>query len=217
MEGCTMTTRLSFSQVLSELPLIAIIRGIEPHEAIPIAMALRAAGFRCLEVPLNSPQALKSIEAMRDHFEGKLLIGAGTVLRVAEVAACRAAGAEFIVSPNTDAPVIAAAKACGLISIPGFLTPSEAFIAINAGADALKLFPAETVTPAVLRALKAVIPKLYPILPVGGISASNMQPWVKAGAAGFGIGSELYKVGTSPQQVQERAASFVSAWACGTR
>jgi 2-dehydro-3-deoxyphosphogalactonate aldolase len=207
-----MTLKISWPHVLSKMPLIAILRGIEPREAVSIAEALHAGGFLCVEVPLNSPDALKSIAKMRAQFEGKLLVGAGTVLNTAEVADAHAAGAEFMVSPNTQPAVIHSTKDRGLLSIPGFLTPSEAFAAIEAGADALKLFPAESASPSVLRALKAVIPKSFPILPVGGITPSNMSAFVEAGAAGFGIGSALYKPGITAASVQERAAAFVNAW-----
>lgn len=207
-----MTSQLALAQVLAEMPLIAILRGIKPNEAIPIAAALQGAGFLCVEVPLNSPGAHRSIESMRSRFDGKLLIGAGTVLSIVDVSASYTAGAQFIVSPNTNAAVIEATKRHELISIPGSLTPTEAFAAIEAGADALKLFPAENAAPAVLRALRAVIAKPMPIVPVGGITPANLRTWVDAGAAGVGIGSALYSAGNDVSHVQERAVTFVNAW-----
>lgn len=212
-----MTARPSWDEVMAELPLIAILRGVTPHEAVQIAAGLATAGFRCLEIPLNSPEALKSIENIRSQFDGKLTVGAGTVLDAKSVSACRTAGAQFIVSPNVDAAVVAATKTQALISIPGVLTPTEALVAIQAGADALKLFPAEHATPASLRALNAVIPRSLPILPVGGISPASIATWVKAGAAGFGIGSALYTAGADVLAVRASAAAFVKAWqACRT-
>lgn len=208
-----MTGRSSWSRVLAEMPLVAILRGIEPRSVIAIAEVLENVGIRCLEIPLNSPNALESVEKVRSRFDGKLLVGAGTVLNVADVISSKTAGAEFIVSPNTDASVIDATKARDLISIPGFSTPTEGFTAIAAGADALKLFPAESTTPSVLRALRAVIPKAVPILPVGGIQPGHLEAWREAGAAGVGIGSALYVAGESDaRRVQERAVAFVEAW-----
>jgi 2-dehydro-3-deoxyphosphogalactonate aldolase len=207
-----MTNTVSWESVLSTMPLIAILRGIEPRDSRGIAAALVSAGFLCVEVPLNSPDALKSIAEIRDQFDGKLLIGAGTVLTAADVAGVHKAGAQFVVSPNTNIAVIAATKKNGLISVPGFATATEAFAASEAGADALKLFPAEGASPSVLRALKAVLPVSLLVLPVGGITPANMSDYIAAGAAGFGIGSSIYKAGIRPEIVHERAAGFVAAW-----
>jgi len=207
-----MTDAMSWEHVLVAMPLIPILRGMEPRDSQSIAEALMSAGFLCVEVPLNSPDALASIAKIRIQFDGKLLVGAGTVLSIAEVAEVQGAGAQFVVSPNTNTAVIAATKHRGLVSVPGFVTPSEAFAAMDAGADALKLFPAEGSSPAVLRALKAVLPASCPILPVGGITPTNMADYIAAGAAGFGIGSSIYKPGTRPEIVRERAAGFVAAW-----
>jgi 2-dehydro-3-deoxyphosphogalactonate aldolase len=201
-----------WDQVLSKLPLIAILRGVEPGEALALAEALSLAGFLCVEIPLNSPNALESINLLRKRFDGRLLIGAGTVLTEAEVTAIHHAGAQFAVSPNTNPGVIAAAKRLDLICIPGFTTPTEAFAGISAGADALKLFPAESAPPAVVRALKAVLPASLPIFPVGGITTANMAAYIAAGAAGFGIGSAIYTPGVSADIVGARAAMFVKAW-----
>jgi 2-dehydro-3-deoxyphosphogalactonate aldolase len=208
----TLSNETLWKQVLSKLPLIAILRGVQPFEALEVAAALRSAGFLCVEVPLNSPDPLESISRIRDHFDGKILVGAGTVLTETEVAATHRAGAQLVVSPNTNPAVISAVKDTGMVSIPGCTTPTEAFAGLAAGADALKLFPAELVSPAVLRALKAVLPAAVPVLPVGGISSANMESYIAAGAAGFGIGSSIYKSGLSADAVRQRAASFVAAW-----
>jgi 2-dehydro-3-deoxyphosphogalactonate aldolase len=207
----TLSGAMLWERVLAELPLIAILRGIEPSDAVAITDALSQAGFLCVEVPLNSPNALESISRIRERFDGRLLIGAGTVLAEAEVAAIHVAGAQLAVSPNTNPGVIAAAKRHDLICIPGFATPTEALAGIAAGADALKLFPAESISPAVVRALKAVLPASLPILPVGGITAASMAGYIGAGAAGFGIGSSLYTPGTTADIVGRRAAVFVKA------
>jgi 2-dehydro-3-deoxyphosphogalactonate aldolase len=209
----SVSNEMLWREALAKLPLIAILRGLRPSEALGVATALSSAGFLCVEVPLNSPQPLDSIRSIREHFDGKLLVGAGTVLTVAEVSAVHQAGAQLVVSPNTNPAVIAAAKAAALISVPGFSTPTEAFSGLAAGADALKLFPAESAPAAVLRALKAVVPASVPILPVGGISTANMRSYVLAGAAGFGIGSSIYTAGLSAEVVRARATAFVQAWA----
>lgn len=206
------TNEILWQRVLSGVPLVAILRGAKPGEVLEVAEALSDAGFLCVEVPLNSPDAVKSIAELRQRFDGRLLVGAGTVLDVSEVAAIDEAGGQLIVSPNTAPALITAAKQRGLVSIPGFATPTEAFAAIGAGADALKLFPAEGAPPSVLRALKAVLPPSCPVLPVGGISIDNMSAYVAAGAAGFGIGSSIYAPGTSAADVGKRASRFVQAW-----
>jgi 2-dehydro-3-deoxyphosphogalactonate aldolase len=194
------------------MPLLAILRGITPGEVIPVAAALKDCGFLCLEIPLNSPDPLISIGSLRRAFGSELLIGAGTVLTEAEVVAVHEAGADFVVSPNTNAAVIRLTKQRGLRSLPGFATPTEAFAALQAGADALKLFPAESAPPPTVRALKAVLPPHARVLPVGGISPAAMADYVAAGAAGFGIGSAIFKPGLTAAAVRERAESFVEAW-----
>jgi len=208
----TFSSAMLWERVLAELPLIAILRGIEPPDAVAVTEALSRAGFLCVEVPLNSPNALESISEIRERFDGQLLIGAGTVLTETEVAAIHDAGAQIAISPNTNPAVIAAAKRHALISIPGFATPTEALAGIAAGANALKLFPAESISPAVVRSLKAVLPASLPILPVGGITAASMAAYIGAGAAGFGIRSSIYTPGTTADIVGRRAAMFVKAW-----
>ncbi|HSI17422.1 MAG TPA: 2-dehydro-3-deoxy-6-phosphogalactonate aldolase [Sphingomonas sp.] len=198
--------------VLAELPLIAILRGITPGEVIAVATALYDAGFRCIEVPLNSPDPLDSIRALAAHFGDSALIGAGTVLTASDVAHVAAAGGRIVISPNCDEAVIAATKAAGLQSLPAYFTPSEAFRAIAAGADALKLFPAEAAGPAALKAVKAVLPAGFPVIPVGGIDQASMAAYRAAGAAGFGIGSTLYAPGRSVDEVRQRATALVAAF-----
>jgi 2-dehydro-3-deoxyphosphogalactonate aldolase len=207
-----MTEISMWKRILSHMPLVAILRGIEPSEVLDVATALEQAGMLCLEIPLNSPDPLTSIERVKDHFGGRMLVGAGTVLTVSDIAAVRKAGAEFVVSPNTNPAVIRATKSKGLISLPGFMTPTEAFAAIEAGADALKLFPAEAAPPAILKSLKSVLPAGFPVFPVGGITPGSMADYLAAGAGGFGIGSAIYKRGVDADAVRERAAAFVSAW-----
>lgn len=203
---------MTWNELLARLPLIAILRGATPHEAVDVAEVLADAGFLCVEVTLNSPEPLRSIAALRARFEGRLLIGAGTVLEAGEVTAAAGAGAELIISPNTDSSVIEATKAAGLISLPGVFSPTEAFAALSAGADGLKLFPAEAASPPVLKAMAAVLPAGAPIFPVGGIEAAVMASWRAAGAAGFGIGSAIYRPGRPLSEIRGRATAFVEAW-----
>jgi 2-dehydro-3-deoxyphosphogalactonate aldolase len=197
---------------LTGLPLIAILRGITPDEAVPVGQALIDEGFRIVEVPLNSPQPLLSIEHLARAFGARALVGAGTVTDAAQVPAVAAAGGRLIVLPHADAAVIGAAKAAGLWCVPGVATPTEAFAALAAGADALKLFPAELLTPPVVKALRAVLPRDLKLLPVGGITPHNLGSYVAAGASGFGLGSALYKPGDAAAQVRARAQAFVQAW-----
>ncbi len=197
---------------LAQLPLIAILRGITPAEVVAVGLALAEAGFRIIEVPLNSPQPLRSIELLARELGTHCLVGAGTVMSTAQVDAVAQAGGRLIVMPHGDATVIRAAKAHGLACAPGVATPSEGLAALAAGADALKLFPAELLTPAVLKALRAVFPSEVVFLPVGGITPQNMMDYAGVGANGFGLGSALYKPGATPQQVAINARAFVSAW-----
>lgn len=208
-----MTSALDkFQSAMQALPLVAILRGLTPAEAEPVGDALVGAGFRLLEVPLNSPEPLASIALLRRRFPDALM-GAGTVLDAAQVRAVHEAGGELIVAPNFDAAVVAEARRLGMVSLPGVMTPTEAFGALAAGATGLKLFPAELASPAVVKALLAVLPRGTALMPVGGISPDNMQPWRDAGAAGFGIGSSLYKPGKSAAAVAADAIKFVAAYA----
>jgi 2-dehydro-3-deoxyphosphogalactonate aldolase len=206
-----MDTLTQFDALLQSLPLVAILRGLTPAEAPAIGQALVGAGFGLLEVPLNSPEPLQSIRLLAQQQPGAL-VGAGTVLRVQDVQAVHAAGGRLIVSPHCNPEVIRAAVALGMVCLPGIATPTEAFAALDAGAHALKLFPAEAATPAVVKALLAVLPAGTGMLPVGGISPQNMAPWRAAGARGFGIGSALYKPGKTAAAVAEDARAFVAAW-----
>jgi len=200
----------TLAHFLDECPLIAIIRGVTPADAEAIGDAIFEAGIRIIEVPLNSPEPLKSIEAMARRFGDSALVGAGTVLDSADVARVKDAGGRIIVSPDTNIAVVAAAAAAELVSCPGYFTPSEAFAAIRAGAHGLKLFPAEGATPSVLKAQKAVLPKAVPIIIVGGVKPDNMRPWIDAGAAGFGLGSGLYKPGQSASETLDKARAYVA-------
>jgi 2-dehydro-3-deoxyphosphogalactonate aldolase len=196
----------------ADLPLVAILRGLTPDEALPIARALYGAGFRLIEVPLNSPEPLRSIAAIRAALADDALVGAGTVLTPQSVADVRAAGGELIVMPHADTAVIRAAKAAGAVCMPGVATPTEAFAALEAGADALKLFPAELITPAALKAMRAVLPAGTTLYPVGGITPEGMAVYRAAGAAGFGLGSALYVPGRAAADVAQRAQAFGEAW-----
>ncbi len=199
-------------QALQHLPLVAILRGVKPDEVEAIADAVYAEGFRVIEVPLNSPDALDSIARLARRMPADAVVGAGTVLSVQAVADVQAAGGRVIVMPHADVEVIRAAKARGLFCVPGAATPTEAFAAVNAGADAVKLFPAELITPAIVKAMRAVLPKALKLLPVGGITPDNMGPYVKAGAAGFGLGSALYAPGLTAAEVAQRAKAFAQGW-----
>jgi len=195
---------------LDECPLVAIVRGVTPDEAEAIGGAIFEAGIRIIEVPLNSPEPLKSIELLAKRFGERMLVGAGTVLRPAEVGRVRDAGGRIVVSPDTNVEVVAATAAAGLVSSPGYFTPSEAFSALRVGATALKLFPAEGGSPALLKAHLAVLPKDIPVLAVGGIKPDNMRPWLEAGATGFGLGGGLYKPGQSAADTLDKARAYVA-------
>ena len=204
---------MTFADAMAALPLVAILRGVKPEEATEIGEALVAEGFRLIEVPLNSPQPFASIQRLATALGSKAVVGAGTVLKPGDVDAVAEAGGSLIVMPHTDVAVIRRAKELKLTAMPGFATPSEAFAALNAGADALKLFPAEANPPQVLKAMKAVLPKSVAVLPVGGIVPESMAAFVEAGAGGFGLGSALYKPGASAAEVAAKAKAFVAAWA----
>lgn len=197
---------------MTSRPIIAILRGLTPPEAESVAAALTEAGVDRIEVPLNSPDPFASIAAMAEAFGDRALIGAGTVLDVAEVAALKAAGGRLVVSPNCDPAVIAATVAAGMQSFPGVFTATECFAALKAGATGLKIFPALQMGPDGLAALRAVLPKAAPVYAVGGVGPENFAAWRRAGADGFGIGTALYKPGRSAAEVASRAAEMVAAW-----
>lgn len=202
-----------WDEALATLPLVAILRGLRPSEALNVGEMLIEAGFKVLEVPLNSPDPFDSIAAMAATFKGRAIVGAGTVLKVEDVDRLAQAGGEICISPNTNVEVIRAAKGHGMISFPAFFTATEAFTAIDAGADALKLFPAELAGPKGLKALKAVLPKSIPVFPVGGITPDNMSDYLEVGAKGFGIGTSVFKPGDSAEVVFKKARAFTDAWA----
>jgi 2-dehydro-3-deoxyphosphogalactonate aldolase len=201
-----------FDSWLAQSPFVAILRGIVPSEAVSVGEALWDAGWRIVEVPLNSPDAFESIRRLRERFGDRLLLGAGTVRRVHEVRTLHALGAQLMVCPHTDVELIAAAKSAGLYALPGAATPSECLHALDAGADALKLFPADVAGPKMLAALKQVLPAHTQVLPVGGIAPDNLWPWVHAGAVGFGVGGSLYRPGMPAAEVGRIAGDFIAAW-----
>ncbi len=199
-------------QALAHNGLIAILRGLRPEEAEGIGRVLYASGFRIIEVPLNSPDPYTSIRTLRDSLPDDCVIGAGTVMSAEQVLQVRDAGGQLIVMPHSDARVLRAAKHAGLYLAPGVATPNEAFAALAEGADVLKLFPAEMLGPAVVKAWLAVLPQGTVLVPVGGIGPSNMQPYLDAGVKGFGLGSGLFKPGMSVEDVAERAKAYVDNW-----
>jgi 2-dehydro-3-deoxyphosphogalactonate aldolase len=204
---------MDLKQWLGRCPLVAILRGVKPDEVEAIAAVLDEAGIGIVEVPLNSPDPIDSIGRLARRFGERMLVGAGTVMTGEQVAAIAAAGGRLIVTPHADLRVLKAAKAAGLFACPGFFTPTEAFALLEHGADGLKLFPAEAASPTVLKGIRAVLPAGVAVLPVGGIDATNMGPWLKAGAAGFGIGSSIYKPGDSPATVAAKAAKLLAGLA----
>lgn len=197
----------TFHAAMRTLPLVAILRGLTPAEALPVGDALNQNGWRLIEVPLNSPHPLQSIATLATHLP-QALVGAGTVLTVAQVHEVHAAGGQLVVSPNFNADVVRAAVKLGMVCLPGVMTATEAFAALDAGATGLKLFPAEMATPAVVKALRAVLPASALLLPVGGITPANMVNYRAAGADGFGIGSALYRPGMTADQVRDSAKAF---------
>lgn len=207
-----MTITADFTEAMGRCPLVAILRGVRPDEIIDMADGLVEAGFTMIEVPLNSPEPLDSIGLIAKRYDRHVLVGAGTMLSVEDVANVTDRGGRLMVSPNSNPAVISAAVAAGMAALPGYFTPTEAFAALEAGAHGLKLFPAEGASPAVLKAQRAVLPKHVPVLAVGGVSVDNLGEWMAAGAAGAGLGGSLYKVGDSSQTVRERAVAFVSAY-----
>lgn len=199
-------------QTLAKNGLIAILRGLHPSEAQAIGNVLYDAGFRTLEVPLNSPQPFESIRILRASLPVDCLVGAGTVLTAQQVEQVKAAGGQVIVMPHSDPHVLRAAKAAGLYLAPGVATPTEAFAALAEGADVLKMFPAEQLGVAVVKAWLAVLPAGTMLIPVGGITPDNMQVFLDAGVSGFGLGSGLFKPGMSPDDVAVRAKAYMQAW-----
>jgi 2-dehydro-3-deoxyphosphogalactonate aldolase len=195
---------------LADMPVVAILRGLSPEEALPAFDALVDAGIRIIEVPLNSPRPLESLRRLVAQAGDDVLIGAGTVLTVADLRSVAETGARLMVAPNCEPAVIAEAKAQGLMALPGVATPSEAFAALRTGADALKMFPGEMLPPAALKAWRAVLPAGTQLLPVGGVNMENMAEYVAAGAAGFGIGSALYKPGIAPPELGARARKLTA-------
>ena len=204
---------MTLQSYLRPLPLIAVLRSITPVEIDAVGAALIDNGFRILEVPLNSPQPFDSISRLAHRFGERCLTGAGTVIEVADVARVAAAGGKLIVMPHADVGIVREAKRLGMLCVPGVATPSEAFAALGAGADGLKMFPAEQLSPAALKAWRAVLPKETLIFPVGGIRPDNMMAYWEAGANGFGTGSNLYVPGATVDAVREAAARYAAGFA----
>lgn len=198
-----------------ELPLVAILRGLAPAEARAVGATLFGAGFRLLEVPLNRPGALDAIRELAAIAPADAIVGGGTMLSVADVDAVFDAGGRLFVAPNCNAQVIAHAKRRGMLCAPGVATPTEAFAALDAGADALKLFPAEAIGYAGLKAFNTVLPPGTPLWPVGGVAPEQMAAWIAAGATGAGIGGQLYAPGVGLAELGQRAAAFAAAWRAG--
>lgn len=210
-----MNPHAQFTAALRSLPLVAILRGLQAFEALAIGTALVDEGWTLIEVPLNSPLPLQSIETLTAALP-RALVGAGTVLTPRQVREVHAAGGRLVVSPNFDADVVAAALRLGMVCLPGVATASEAFSALAAGANGLKLFPAEMITPEVVKALRAVLSADTVLLPVGGITPANMPAYRAAGANGFGLGSALYKPGMDAASVAGNARAFIAAWRAGS-
>lgn len=202
-----------FRRYLTDCPIVAILRGITPDEVVMAGQALMSAGVRIIEIPLNSPEPFESVYRLAQSAGSDALVGAGTVLTADDVAEVKAAGGQLIVSPNTNVEVITATLEAQMVSSPGYLTPTEAFAAIQAGAHAIKLFPAESALPAVVKAHRAVLPLNFPILVVGGVTAVDVPAWISAGATGFGLGSALYRPGQSAEQVHKQAMQFIDVLA----
>jgi len=200
-----------FNAHMDALPLVAILRGLKPEEALEVGQVIVNAGFHILEVPLNSPDPLRSIQILAEAFPNAL-VGAGTVTTAQQVRDIKATGGQLIISPHLDDNVVCEAVNLGLISMPGVATPTEAFRAIALGAHGLKLFPAEMISPSVVKSMRAVLPGHVRLIPVGGIGARNMADYRQCGASGFGIGSALYAPGKTVQAIGESAAAFVQAW-----
>lgn len=198
-----------FAECFHAMPLVGIFRGVAPDAAEEVVAAAVGQGLRIVEVPLNSPEALHSIKLLARRFGPEAMVGAGTVTSVAEVVAVAEAGGELIVTPCAREPVVHKARELGLAVIPGAMTPTEIFAMIDCGADAVKIFPAELVPPPGIRALRAVLPPAFPLIPVGGIGPDNMADYLRAGANGFGLGSALYRPGDQPDSVAKRTVELI--------
>lgn len=203
---------MNLEHAIEACGIVAILRGVTPAEVVDVATALHKAGIRIVEVPLNSPDPFISIEKLSNAFRNELIVGAGTVLSTQDVNLLKHHGGQISVSPDCNPEVISLAVKMGMIPLPGVFTPTEAFAAIKAGATHLKLFPAEAASPATIKAWKAVLPKHVKLFAVGGVTPENMGDWLKAGTTGFGIGSALYKPGSTLASVAESAHNLVSAW-----
>lgn len=203
--------KTNFERYLSHCPLIAILRGIRPDEAESIGVALEEAGVTIVEVPLNSPDPYRSIATLARVFGDRMLVGAGTLTDPAQVSELVQAGGQLVVTPHADLSIVRAAKEAKLFAVPGFMNPTEAFALLKAGADAIKLFPAEVMGPSMLKALSAVLPKEAMIIPVGGVDPQNIDTWRAAGAAGFGVGSSIYKPGDDAKTVKQKAMLLLNA------
>jgi 2-dehydro-3-deoxyphosphogalactonate aldolase len=202
---------LDLRECLHDCPLMAILRGVLPAEVESICDGLERAGIRIVEVPLNSPSPLESISMLSRSFGSRMLIGAGTLTKPSQVSEVAAAGGRLIVTPHADMEIVRTAKEAGLFALPGFFNPTEAFALLEAGADAIKLFPAEVLGPPMLRALRAVLPTSAIVIPVGGVDANQVAPWLDAGARGLGVGSAIYKPGDDAQMVEEKAQDLLAA------
>lgn len=202
---------MELNQWLARCPLVAILRGVQSHEAESICAALEQAGICIVEVPLNSPNPLDTISLLSRTFGSRMLIGAGTLTETAHVAQVANAGGQLIVTPHADTAIVRAAKAAGLIAVPGFFNPTEAFALLQAGADAIKLFPAEVLGPPMLKALRAVLPKGTNVIPVGGIGPEQIAPWSAAGATGFGLATSIYQPGDDAKTVSTKAHALIAA------
>ena len=209
-------SHLNWESTLAPLPFVAILRGLQPKNAEKIVGQLCESGFRAVEIPFNSPDPLKSVELAAHKFGGDILIGGGTVLDAGNVERIHDVGGQFVVSPNTDHAVIKATKSLDMISIPGVSSPTEAFAALQAGADVLKLFPAENLPPIVVKAMRAVLPKESWLMPVGGINPASIRPYLEAGANGFGLGSSLFGPDSTLKEVAKSADLFVSSYKTAT-
>lgn len=202
---------MELKSLLERCPLIAILRGVQPAEVESIGAALEEAGVSIIEVPLNSPQPLESISILARRFGDRILVGAGTLTRPSQVAEVAGAGGRLIVTPHADTAIVRAAKAAGLIAVPGFFNPTEAFALLDSGADAIKLFPAEVLGPPMLKALRAVLPADAIVMPVGGVGPREIATWTAAGAGGFGVGSSIYRPGDNARTVAAKAEALVAA------